>query len=107
MQKFRVYATACLSVVLVLFIVLFPKESLDAASRGINTWFNIVFPALLPFFIGAELLIGTGAVAFMGTLLQPLMKPLFNTPGNSSFVLAMSVTSGYPMGPKLISQLRQ
>src|SRR5690606_12296511 len=64
-------------------------------------------PALLPFFIGAEVLIGTGVVAFMGTLLQPLMKPLSNTPGSSSFVMAMSVTSGYPMGPKLISQLRQ
>ncbi|WP_053956959.1 sporulation integral membrane protein YlbJ [Inediibacterium massiliense] len=91
---------------LVFSIIKFPKESFEAAKLGIDTWFYIVFPALLPFFVGAELLISLGLVNFLGVLLEPLVRPLFNVPGEGSFILAMSVTSGYPMGVKLITQLR-
>ncbi|WP_129597274.1 sporulation integral membrane protein YlbJ [Anaerophilus nitritogenes] len=92
---------------LVFSIIKFPKESFEAAKLGIDTWFYIVFPALLPFFIGAELLISLGVVNFLGVLLEPLVRPIFNVPGEGSFILAMSVTSGYPMGVKLITQLRE
>lgn len=88
-------------------IILFPKEAVEAAKNGVDTWFNIVFPALLPFFIGAELLVGLGVVTFIGILLEPLIRPLFNVPGEGSFVFAMSITSGYPVGVKLTTKLRE
>ncbi|MCT4606388.1 MAG: sporulation integral membrane protein YlbJ [Marinisporobacter sp.] len=91
---------------LVVYIIKYPEASFHAAKLGVDTWFNIVFPALLPFFIGAELLIGLGVVNFIGILLEPIIKPIFNVPGEASFIFAMSVTSGYPIGVKLITQLR-
>ncbi|TCO78995.1 sporulation integral membrane protein YlbJ [Marinisporobacter balticus] len=91
---------------LVINIIKYPQQSFDAAKLGVDTWFNIVFPALLPFFIGAELLIGLGVVNFLGILLEPIIRPLFNVSGEGAFVLAMSITSGYPIGVKLITQLR-
>ncbi|WP_243141200.1 sporulation integral membrane protein YlbJ [Alkaliphilus pronyensis] len=91
---------------LVVLIVIYPKESVNAAYVGLMTWFTVVLPALLPFFIGAELLIGLGVVKFIGILLEPLMRPLFNVPGEGSFAFAMSITSGYPVGAKIVSKLR-
>jgi len=91
---------------LVSCIVVYPQHVFDSAKDGVDTWFNIVFPALLPFFIGAELLIKLGVIRFIGILLEPLLRPIFKVSGEGSFVFAMSITSGYPMGIKLATELR-
>ncbi len=50
---------------------------------------------------------GLGVVHFMGVLLEPFMRPLFNVPGAGSFVLAMGLASGYPIGAVLTAKLRK
>lgn len=95
-----------LSIITVIAIIIYPKDAVDAGKDGLLTWFNIVLPALLPFFIGSEILVGLGVVNFIGALLQPLMTPLFNVPGEGAFPFAISVTSGYPVGAKVVSRLR-
>lgn len=91
---------------IIISLVIFPKNTINAAIDGLNTWFYIVLPSLLPFFISAEVLIGLGVVNFIGTLLSPIMKPIFNLPGEAAFPFAMSITSGYPVGVKLTTKLR-
>jgi sporulation integral membrane protein YlbJ len=88
-------------------IALNPNVSYEGAKLGVSTWINVVLPALLPFFIGTEMLIELGFVRFIGTLLEPIVKPVFNVPGEGSFIFLMSTASGYPMGVKLTSQLRE
>ncbi|SDL77456.1 sporulation integral membrane protein YlbJ [Sediminibacillus halophilus] len=88
-------------------LITFPDQTLEASIRGLNMWWEIVFPSLLPFFITAELLIGFGVVRFIGVLCEPIMRPLFNVPGAGSFVWAMGMASGYPSGAKLTTRLRQ
>lgn len=92
---------------MVLFIAVYPSEIIEATRNGILLWANVVLPSLLPFFIGAELLVGLGGVKFLGVLIEPLIRPIFNVPGEASFIFAMSITSGYPMGVKLTSNLRK
>lgn len=92
---------------MVFSIVIYPEEIIEAAHDGILLWANVVLPSLLPFFIGAEILVGLGVVKFIGILIEPLVRPIFNVPGEASFVFAMSITSGYPMGVKLTSNLRK
>ncbi len=91
---------------LVISIIIFPKNSVDAALDSVNVWLFIVVPSLFPFFIGAELLIHSGLIDFIGIALEPIMYPLFRVSGKGSFVFAMSVTSGYPVGASLVSELR-
>lgn len=91
---------------IMILMVIYPNESYHAAKNGLNIWFNNVLPSLLPFFIGTELLIGLGMVNFISVLLEPIMYPLFKVPGSGSFVYAMSITSGYPMGAKITTELR-
>lgn len=93
--------------ILVLSFILNPKEILDASTRGLNIWWTIVFPSLLPFFILSELLISYGIVSFIGILLEPIMRILFKVPGVGGFVLAMGMSSGLPSGAKLSAQLRK
>lgn len=88
-------------------LMVFPKESFEASLRGLSMWWEVVFPSLLPFFIVSEFLIGFGVVSFIGSLLEPLMRPLFRVPGVGGFVWAMGLASGYPAGAKLTARLRQ
>ncbi|MBS4539753.1 sporulation integral membrane protein YlbJ [Clostridium sp. D2Q-11] len=95
-----------LFVTLIILIVLNPKNCIKAALDGVNIWFFTVLPSLLPFFILSEITIRLGVVKFIGSLMSPLMIPLFNVPGEGAFIFTMSITSGYPVGSKLISRLR-
>lgn len=88
-------------------LISFPQESLEGSIRGLNMWWEIVFPSLLPFFIVSEMLIGFGVVKFIGVLLEPLMRPLFKVPGVGGFVWAMGMASGFPAGAKFTARLRQ
>lgn len=97
---------ALLVVILAVTMILFPEPSFKAAERGLTVWWDIVLPALLPFFIAAELLMGMGVVHFIGVLMEPLMRPLFNVPGTGAFVLAMGIASGYPLGAALSARLK-
>ncbi|WHY87971.1 sporulation integral membrane protein YlbJ [Neobacillus novalis] len=93
--------------ILAVSLISFPQESLKASIRGLDMWWEIVFPSLLPFFIVSEMLIGFGVVRFIGVLLEPLMRPLFKVPGVGGFVWAMGMASGFPAGAKFTARLRQ
>lgn len=101
-----IYFGAFCTVFLAISMVLYPEDAFSAAKDGLNLWFNVVFPALLPFFIAAELLMGVGVVHFMGVLLEPIMRPIFNVPGAGSFVMAVGLASGFPIGSILTGELR-
>ncbi|MEK4030300.1 MULTISPECIES: sporulation integral membrane protein YlbJ [Bacillaceae] len=88
-------------------LIIFPEISFEASIRGLNMWWEIVFPSLLPFFIVSEMMIGLGVVNLIGVLLEPLMRPLFRVPGAGGFVWAMAMASGFPSGAKLAARLRQ
>ncbi|MFA5527138.1 MAG: nucleoside recognition domain-containing protein [Peptostreptococcales bacterium] len=88
-------------------MILFPHISLQAAQSGINIWFYSVLPALFPFFVFTKLMTYLGFHKIFGRLLEPLIRPLFNVPGEASFVFAMSLSSGYPVGVQMIADLRK
>lgn len=88
-------------------LIKFPDQALEASIRGLNMWWEIVFPSLLPFFIIAELLLAFGVVKFIGVLFEPIMRPLFNVPGVGSFGWILGMASGYPTGAKIAARLRE
>lgn len=93
-----------------LFIILTvsdPQSTFQAALRGLDAWWSIVFPALLPFFVISELAVSLGIVQFFGVLLEPIMRPLFNVPGTGAFVMAVGYTSGAPVSAALTARLRK
>jgi sporulation integral membrane protein YlbJ len=101
------YFMALFACFMTISMVQYPKEAFDSAVMGLNLWWNVVFPALLPFFILSEILMGLGAVHFIGVLLEPLMRPLFNVPGVGAFALSMGLASGYPMDAVITCKFRK
>lgn len=106
-SKMKTLFFAFIISLLALSLILNPQASFEASLRGLKMWWEIVFPSLLPFLIISELLIGFGVVAFIGVLLESLMRPLFRVPGVGGFVWAMGMASGYPSGAKLTVRLRK
>ncbi len=101
------YLPAIVAILLTISMVKYSQEAFEASLNGLAIWWHIVFPALLPFFIFSQVLIGLGVVHFLGVLLEPVMRPTFNVPGEGSFVMAMGLASGFPLGAVLTSKLRQ
>ncbi|HLS61274.1 MAG TPA: sporulation integral membrane protein YlbJ [Virgibacillus sp.] len=106
-QKLKTVLLATITISITYLLMKFPDQSLEASIRGLNMWWEIVFPSLLPFFVTAELLIGFGVVSFIGVLFEPIMRPLFNVPGEGSFAWIMGMASGYPSGAKISTRLRE
>lgn len=88
-------------------IIINPALALEAARRGGLLWFNSILPGILPFVIGANVLMSLGVVKFLGIFLSPVTKFLFKLPGASGFAIGMGAISGYPMGAKIVCQMRE
>jgi len=43
----------------------------------------------------------------MGKTLNKIMRPIFNVPGEGAFALIMGIISGYPVGAKIVSNLKE
>jgi len=106
-QKFKTSILAGFTLFFAYSLIKFPDQALEASIRGLNSWWEVVFPSLLPFFITAELLLAFGVVRFVGILFEPIMRPLFNVPGSGSFAWLMGMASGYPTGAKITVRLRE
>ena len=43
----------------------------------------------------------------MGKILNKIMRPIFNVPGEGAFALIMGIISGYPVGAKIVANLKE
>ncbi|TXK84774.1 sporulation integral membrane protein YlbJ [Paenibacillus sp. N3.4] len=96
---------SCVVIAIIICLFAFPDTALKAALRGVSIWWDVLFPALFPFLVISDIMLGFGIVHFFGTLLDPMMRPVFRIPGIGGFVMAMGFAAGYPVGAKLTSQL--
>lgn len=90
----------------IISMILFPDQAFKASLQGIQLWWKLVFPALLPFLIVTEIMRGTGALHGVGALLEPLLRVLFRLPGIGGWLMAMGYTAGTPVSAAAISTLR-
>lgn len=93
--------------IFILFLLMFSKNNLAAAKSGLELWANSVLPSLLPFFIATELLGYTNIVPMCGRFFSKLMRPIFNVPGEGAFAFLMGIISGYPVGAKIVANLKE
>jgi len=89
------------------FLIVFSNSNLISAKKGLELWVNSVVPSLFPFFIATELLSHTNIPFLLGRFLNRFMKPFFNVPGISVFPFIMGIISGYPIGAKIVTNLKK
>lgn len=93
-------------ITLILGIISYPNESILSAKKGLSIWIDVLIPSLLPFIIGANLVVDLKVVDIIGYIINPITKFIFNVSGKSALVFVISSVSGYPVGAKLASELR-
>lgn len=99
------YLLAIVSASIVFLMIRYPTVAVRASYDGLQIWWDKVFPALFPFFVLSELMIGFGVVTFTGVLMEPLMRPVFRLPGIGGFVFMMGLFSGFPAGARMTARL--
>ena len=87
-------------------LLLFSNNNLIAAQNGLVLWAKSVFPSLFPFFVSTELLCQTNFIYILGRALNRFMKPIFNVPGESAAAVILGTISGYPVGAKVVVNLK-
>lgn len=87
-------------------LITFSNNNLIAARNGLSLWAKFVVPTLFPFFVATELMLHTNIISTLGKFFNPIMKPIFKVPGVSSFAFLMGSISGYPVGAKIVTSLR-
>lgn len=81
-------------------LVLFPEECMAAARTGLALCGNVIIPSLFPFFVLSSLVVDLGFAAYLGKLLEPVMKPLFRVNGACASALVLGFIGGYPVGAR-------
>lgn len=114
MNKFKMLVLKAKSLIIptiiclfTLFLIVFSNTNLSAAKKGLSLWANSVVPSLLPFFIATELLGYTNIISILGKMLNKLMRPIFNVPGEGAFPFIMGIISGYPVGAKIVADFKK
>ncbi len=105
--KLKHYFLPCLIFIFLILLIVFSKDSFESAHNAFLLWANNIVPSLLPFLIGIELIRKSNLLTLIGKMFEPIMRPVFNVPGCGSFALAMGFSSGYPVGAKIVSDLRE
>ena len=105
MKKIKEIVIFCgiLSIAVILAV---DKRYSVAVTDGISLWFSGVLPVLFPYFFITAMLSSMKVTAKIAIKLNPLTTRLFRTGGVTGYALLMSVISGYPVGAKLVSDLK-
>ncbi len=79
----------------------------EFALQGIKLWAAVVLPSLFPYFFISAMLTRFKITERLALKLSPVYRKLFNVGGIVSYAFFLSVISGYPVGAKIVSDLRR
>ena len=102
----RKYFFTIIFILFTICLLLFSNNNLIAAQNGLALWATKVLPTLFPFFVATELLCQTNFTYILGKILNKFMKPVFNVPGESAVAIILGTISGYPVGAKVVCNLK-
>ena len=102
----RKNAISIIFVLFTIFLVILSKSNLTAAKSGLKLWANNVVPSLLPFFIATNLLSHTNVIKYVSKACNKFMRPIFNVPGECAYAFILGLISGYPVGAKIVTDLK-
>ena len=93
--------------IFVIFLSLVFKSNLILAevSNAINTFINVLFPSIFPFYLISNILINYNFCETLNKYFSRITNFLFHTSNASNFVIIMSIFSGFPSGSKYITDL--
>ena len=88
-----------------LALVTAPTQAMTGAKNGLTMCCNVIIPSLFPFFVLSSLAVDLGLAAYLGRLLEGVMRPLFRVSGCCAMAVVLGFVGGYPLGAKTALEL--
>ncbi len=108
MQKISVIKNALIfSLFIFLLAFLSIKNYSFAVTEGILLYINCLLPSIFPYLVLTSLINGLKLTDGINKSLDKATKKLFNVNGNVGVAFIISLISGYPIGAKIISDLKK
>ncbi len=93
------------AVLAMLFLLIYPKETIYFAKSGLMAWFNNVIPSLFPFMVAVNIITCHSDRCVFPEFLTRSFGKIFNVNPNGFIVFLFGILSGYPLGAKISSDL--
>lgn len=106
-KKFSGIALSALLCAFAATLLINPQKYTEAAKEGLILWALTVLPSVLPFFFITLTLSKLGVAAACSRMLAPITNFLYRADGAAGFVQISSLISGYPVGARLIAELKE
>lgn len=107
MKKFSNYFLTGLVIIFGICLVVFSKSNILSVQSSLDLFLNAIFPSLFPFLIVCELLSYTFVFSFLSTKFGRIMNSVFNVTSIGAYPFILGLFSGYPVGARIVSNLRQ
>ena len=91
--------------VIFLSLTFFSNVVTEELRNALEVFFYVLFPSIFPFFLISDLLIEYNFVHTINKIFKGLVEKIFHVGGAASFIIIMSMTSGFPSGAKYIKSL--
>lgn len=90
---------------LLINILIHPNYVSSATSLAFDIWKNNLFPFLFPMFVISEVMISLNAIDIFSDLGNNIITKLFKVKKEGTFILIMSMLSGFPSSAKYINSM--
>lgn len=107
MKKFSNYLLTVLIIIFGICLIAFSKSNILSVQSSLDLFLNAIFPSLFPFLIVCELLSYTFVFSFLSTKFGRIMNSVFNVSSIGAYPFVLGLFSGYPVGARIVSSLRQ
>ena len=77
-----------------------------AVTEGISLWISCVLPALFPYFFITAVLSSLKLTSKISQKISPFTTKVWRVGGACGYAFLMSIISGYPVGAKIVSDLK-
>ena len=86
-------------------LVLFARETSQAAAGALALCAQVLVPSLFPFFVVSSLCVQTGMAFLAGRAFEKPMRLLFGVPGACAPAFVLGLVGGYPVGAQAVVSL--
>lgn len=104
-MKIKKIILSFIIILLIIEILMFPKEAMSYAANGLTLWFDNMIPALFPFMVISGLIVRFDLAPVVLSALHPFMNKIFRTNIYCEYAILMGFLCGYPMGAIIVKDL--
>ena len=96
----RAIFVAFFSVLALTLVIKYSDTAIDSVKNALHICANTVIPSLFPFMVISELIISLGASKYLGKILSPIFRPIFDLNEHAASAFILGTLCGFPVGAR-------